>query len=187
MPNVFGIDEKGEFNLPDARIVETPEGLNRMRAGDNRPILYRPKPAYWADEWYDAVFRWVYERRHTTLYVDEIYAVMKHSGRAPQWLQACLTRGRSLGITCVNATQRPFAVPISILSEAKHYFVWPLPMEDDRKRMKQICGPEVARDPGQDYAFHYFTRAAGHPRRNQPAEVYLLNSKSGKEREPVNV
>jgi hypothetical protein len=81
---------------------------------------------------------------------------MGTTGQSPFWLKAILTRGRSKHIRSINCTQRPFSVPLGILTEAEHYCVFRLTMQDDRKRMASIIGPEVLAEPPDRYSFWYY-------------------------------
>lgn len=156
-PHVFAIDAKGDFTLPGARVVTDPRNLSSVRARDERAVIYRPAPKWWRPDVYNAVLRWVYERENCTLYLDELYAVVPNAGAIPSWLQAVLTRGRSLRIRTLMATQRPYRIPISCLSESEHRFTFRLHMVDDRRRMAELCGPEVMQVLDNPHAFWYQT------------------------------
>lgn len=155
MPYVVVIDPKGEFDLPDGKPISDPNDLSKIRGGDPRPILYRPDPQFCVPAIFDSVFRWVYERRNCTLYVDELFAVMRN-GIAPHYLQAVLTRGRSLKIRTLAATQRPFRIPLEILSESEHRFMFELNLQDDKKRMAELIGPEALQKLSGRHNFLYY-------------------------------
>lgn len=155
--HVVVIDAKGDFDLPHGRVIQDPRELSKIKTRSPAPILYRPRPEFWHSEVYDAVFRWIYERRNTTVYVDEVFAVMdERTARAPHWLNAILTRGRSLKIRTLLAAQRPFRVPLSILSESEHRFMFELNLSDDKKRMAELMGPEVLAPLANEHGFYYY-------------------------------
>jgi DNA helicase HerA-like ATPase len=87
----------------------------------------------------DIFFKWIYFRKNTVLFIDEIYGCTR--GREiPFHLKAILTRGRERGITCIMATQRPKEIPMFILSESEYYFVFQLQMPQDIEAIEKIKG-----------------------------------------------
>jgi DNA helicase HerA-like ATPase len=155
LSNVFVIDPKGQFHLPNERIVRKPEGLNRLSVGDPRPVLFQPDVEYDEYEVYDALFHWIYQRRNTTVYIDELFAVFK-AHQPNRWLRACLTRGRSYNIRTFAATQRPFSIPLEILSESEHRFMFNLQMHNDKRRMAELMGDRVMQPLGGPHNFYYY-------------------------------
>ncbi len=115
---------------------------------------------FWED-----VLREVYQAAYLTLYIDEGYGVV--SGSQPgEWLQAVWTRGREFEITAIAATQRPRRIPLILLSEAEHFFVFRLLLEADREYMADIIGPDVAERMPDEHGFYYFHA-------NQERPVYI--------------
>lgn len=82
-------------------------------------------------------FEWIYLRRHTLLYVDEIYSITIGS-QIPFWYHACLTRGRALGISVWSGSQRPMLIPSTVLSESENAFIFKLSMPKDRDKVQSI-------------------------------------------------
>jgi hypothetical protein len=121
-------------------------------------VVYRPEPKELRDErTMDALAWWVYERQNTTFYVDEVYGYLEPfgGGLAPG-LHACLTRGRERGVEVWCSTQRPYRIPISVLSESENVYVFRLKVSEDRKRMQEVTGIDealIARLP--KYHFYY--------------------------------
>ena len=175
-PHVLAIDEKAEFRLPRDIVVnrldDLPGVLDEMKNRPFHPVIYQPEPEFWNIESYNEVFRLVYLRRHMTVYVDEIYAVMK-SLTFPHWYQAVLTRGRSLGIRTISCTQRPSRIPISVLSESEHYAVFQLQMEEDRAKMAGLIGREVLAEKIPEHSFWYYNVG-----QTGPAERYIIGGNS---------
>jgi len=89
------------------------------------------------EEIINAFFRWIFERRNTTLYVDEVYGVCPN-GRAPFYYNSCIVQGRELGISVFSSTQRPKRIPQTVLSESDNYYVFRLLLPDDRDKVKGI-------------------------------------------------
>lgn len=170
---VVAIDPKNELKLKEKRIVRNPHDLTKINHRVVEPIVYAPDPEFDNAETYDQVYEWIYRRENCTVYTDEIFAVMSAADRAPRWLKAILTRGRSLNIRSMNATQRPVSIPLSILSEAEHYFLFELRFEDDLKRMSGLMGKEVL--AGLEPNSHNFWYK--NIKSKEPARVYKLEMK----------
>lgn len=122
-------------------------------------IIYRPDPEEMNEDFYDAFFKWVYYRRNTIVWIDEVMSISTPYN-IPFHYKACLTRGRELGIGVWSLTQRPTGIPILTMSEAKHFIIFDLNMPNDRARISDITGmPEFAVAPSVrhgKYTFWYF-------------------------------
>ena len=113
----------------------------------------------------------VYKARNVTLYIDETYSVVQHGGMNPA-LNALVTRGRELNIGVYFATQRPAWIPLALLSEADWFVQFRLQLEKDRKRMVELCGPEVLENPVDRYGFYLY-----HTDWNKPIYYNKLGNK----------
>ena len=91
-------------------------------------------PDYW-----EAFFRYVYERKGTFCYVDEVYAVTDRDDMPPHY-HAILTRGRERGNGLLSSTQRPMQIPSVIMSESEHWYVFRLSMPGDKKKVQDTIG-----------------------------------------------
>lgn len=153
-PNLLIIDPKSEFALPerDCRIVTE---LDKLSGRRDDCIIYRPKPEDNEPERYDRLFKWVYERRNTFVYIDELTAVTRSPLSYPMWLRAIYVQGRSLGIGILAATQRPTMIPLFAMSEAQKFWSFYLLLSGDRKRMAEWMGDAVEREPTERYGFYY--------------------------------
>lgn len=158
---VIVIDPKCEFYVDKTQqIVEEPAGLAkadmRVKNGRVKPIVYRPDPEYDAPEFYEAVFAWIYRLKNCVVIIDEVYAVYGGSLASSRNLRALLTRGRSMGIAVYAATQRPRNLPLEILTESEHRFVFRLDLVDDRRRAYETTAREEFNLPvPQQYSFRY--------------------------------
>jgi hypothetical protein len=77
-------------------------------------------------------------------------------------LQACLSRGRERGISTVIATQRPKRIPILLLSESEHYYIFRLNMAEDCARVYEITGIDPLAIRGlRNYEFYYYNSLTG--------------------------
>lgn len=129
-------------------------------------VIYRPKWEQLSPEYYNEFFRWCYKRRNTTVWIDEVMSVAT-AGKYPEYLKAILTRGRQLHVACWALTQRPADIPVIVMSEATHVFVFDLNMVQDRERMASVTGdPTLMTKPSKatnqppskydNYNFWYF-------------------------------
>lgn len=141
-------DAKGTLHWPGYRVYSTIDQL--VREVDRDPlgiarIIYRPEAIELRDRGAAEAFcQWVYERRATTLYADELYALSMPWGLEPlPALWACITRGREHGVEVWAATQRPYRIPLAMLSEAEHYYVFRLRDAASRHRVEELTGLSV--------------------------------------------
>lgn len=72
-------------------------------------------------------------------YIDEAYHFHGSSGICFTGMKALLTRGRSLGITCVICSQRPFFISTFIKSEVKHFYCYRITTKKDKNELVDIC------------------------------------------------
>lgn len=118
------------------------------------PLIYRPSlsecsvgiPWFWV---------WIWSRENTIVYVDEVSAITKPT-TIPYEFARCIQMGRSKNIGVWCGTQRPARVPIVILSEAEHDFVFRLRNPADAKRMAEYTDPEILRNPAHGHECWYY-------------------------------
>lgn len=88
-----------------------------------------------------------------------------------------LTRGRSLGISMVSATQRPTWVPLEVYSESTHLFLWKTNVKEDRDRLSSLNGvvdPSVIKQimsKLERYQFLYVNTRTGEMCRTHAPEI----------------
>jgi hypothetical protein len=124
-------------------------------------IQYRPDPEYQGAADYDEVYKWCYRRQDILIYTDEAFLV-HHGSYAPDWLRACVTCGRELGIGMITATQRPRGIDLRLLTEAEIFAAFELRHKDDRKRMAEMGGEEFLTIPPK-HAFWVWKAGGGEP------------------------
>lgn len=128
-----------------------------------RRLVYTPHPTV-AEEFnnQNEFFYWIYERKNTRLYIDEATSIIYSANKVPRFLLAVLNRGRERGISTLTATQRPSGVPMNILSESEHYYVFKTNLPQDKKRIEEITGISVENQEDlDDYEFYYFNVSRG--------------------------
>lgn len=131
------IDPKG---LLDWEGFERVTRLKEVVKSKAEKIIYAPEAVELRNvDYVDGFFRWVYERRNTFLYVDEVYAV-SYRNEIPPHYHSILTRGRERGNGLLSATQRPMLIPTVIMSESENWYIFRLNMEGDRRKIEQAIG-----------------------------------------------
>lgn len=149
------LDPKGMLDAktePGWRLTDwTAKGEKALR--DGKPV--RLRVPYPADGDWTPYVKAVFEARNVVLYIDEMYGVVS-PGKSPdvlEWLVACWTRGRQLGIGVYTATQRPVWVPLFAMSEADWFFVFRLTLDEDRKRLASFMGPSAMYPIADEFGF----------------------------------
>lgn len=174
-PYVVMLDTKGEMldrwlqrkkplwvGVPDDEVTLV-QHLEEIDKVDTPKIIYSPSFEELNEEYYNAFFQWCYFRRNTVVWVDEAMSVSPNPHRIPEYYKAILTRGRSRNTAVWSLTQRPKGIANVIMSEATHFFVFRLQMEQDRERIADITGaPEFYEIPPK-YHFWYFRQGMERP------------------------
>lgn len=158
-------DAKHTLNWPGyKRITRLRDVVKQDPRGVPR-IIYRPEVREYRDpvvrDWF---FRWIFQRKNCTVYVDELYLIMDDGGMFPYFYHACVAQGRERKIEVWSATQRPFRIPIVIMSESEHFFIFRLQDRDSRHRMEEVSGLDeerVATLPKR----HFYYAPVGEPAR----------------------
>jgi DNA helicase HerA-like ATPase len=170
-PNVIILDPKRTFTLPDTWKHETYTALREIENHRGpQTAIYRPT----IDELETGVegfFEWVFERGNTLLYIDEVMRVTRAT-RIGRGYATCLQLGRERGVGVWSATQRPANIPLVVMTESEHYFVFRLRNIEDRRRIYDYTGhPEFLKMPRDQYGFWYYNDVTGRIRYYQKAKV----------------
>ena len=137
--------------------------LTELKESQDARLVYTPHPTLAEDEndQYD-FFYWIYERQYTRVYIDEATAIVYSANKAPRYLTAVLNRGRERGISSLTATQRPSGVPMNILAESEHYYVFRTLLPQDQQRIEAITGITIEKQIAlNDHEFYYFNLSRG--------------------------
>ena len=138
------LDTKGLMNweeIPKEELTVINQ-LHQLDKVKTKKVIYRPSFNEMEIEYYDTFFKWVYQRGNTNLWIDELMSVCENATSIPEYLKACYTRGRELGIGVWGLSQRPKMIPIVCMSEATHFFIFDLNIVEDRDRLVKIAGAE---------------------------------------------
>jgi len=108
----------------------------------------------------DSILQNIYNARQPCLtYIDEAYQ-WHVAGRAGAGLTGLLTRGRSMGISTLLATQRPAWISRFCFSESQKYFIYKLSDKKDRKTISEyIPDFDIAKSVPK-FNFWYYDNAA---------------------------
>ncbi len=167
-PHIAVLDPKHRFTWGRAgaawpstrewKPITTPDLERLLRHKGPGPIVYRPSPAE-ISRGCQTFFSWAYSRGETLVYVDEVLGLTTPTRIAPSY-EACLRLGRERGVGVWSATQRPARIPLVVITEAEHDFVFRLRHPADRKRMAEFTDPAIGRHNPRDHAFWYFRDGA---------------------------
>lgn len=107
-----------------------------------KPGLYIVQPEPWEKEEIESFLYAIWQRGKTLVYVDEAHMLPKQDEGA---FQALLTQGRSKQIPMIVLTQKPSWVSRFVFSEAKHFSVFHLNDERDKKTVQQFVPIDLSR------------------------------------------
>lgn len=171
-PHVAVLDPKRTFVMPpeaNATITDDPEVVLAWEGPDM--IVYRPGAELLTDpESADWFFWWAYERGNTLIYVDEASMVTRGTD-PPRGYAACIQLGRERGVGTWHATQRPSRVPIVLLSESEHLFVFRLRHPADADRVAEYSDPATLERSPTGRQFWYWNDSKQELRFFQQANV----------------
>jgi hypothetical protein len=148
-PWLFVLDVKRNFELSrEYLIARNPDELDKvsreLHGSKRSAILYRPDPEYSTYEELDLIYKWIYQRGSTFVYIDEMTATVGRSSLSyPPSLRSIITQGRGLGIGVLMATQRPSNLPMYVFSESQKFWKFFLLLRKDQQRMAEWMGDSV--------------------------------------------
>jgi hypothetical protein len=115
-------------------------GLRDLQKGKDARLLVR---TYDTAEW-NLYLQAAWEATNVVIYIDELYALVEFGRVAPpRILSQLYTQGREKLVGVWGATQRPAWVPMFTISECDWFFAFRTQLQDDRKRLAELMGPEV--------------------------------------------
>jgi hypothetical protein len=142
--NKFIIDPNDTVKYPAEVEYETVEEV-RLNA-KVKTIRYVPKPSeYTGVKWNELWRKLFYYKEPLLVYVDETRAmepVFRSNARFEDgnFLLTYLTRGRAKNKAAILGAQRPVLIPRDIIGQAEWFYVFDLPLEDDRATMAGSIG-----------------------------------------------
>jgi DNA helicase HerA-like ATPase len=164
--HTIALDVKGDMKGFDEDEIIT--SINELHDIDFKQaktplkILYRPSIYEMDEEHYEEFFKFIYNLKNCTVFVDEVTAVCPSPLKMLFWYKSILSRGRSRNTNVFSLSQRPKDIPQYILSESTHYFIFHLNTLNDRKRIFDNTGlREFLNNPLQQYHFYYYNNITG--------------------------
>lgn len=150
------LDVKGEMTSRDWPGFVIFDSFDKLRKADKSITkrIYQPNIHEQDLEHYEKFFSWIYHRKNTCVYIDEVLGICRNYKDIPFYYKGILTRGRQRGIACLQATQTPMDIPHSILSQSELYYVFFCKMPQDRDKIERITGiPAEMQQQLNDYEF----------------------------------
>lgn len=133
--------------------------LEEVKASEFHHIIYVPAVDEMNTDGYDAFLDWCYNERGITVWIDELMSVCESPQRYPLALKSIMTRGRSRRVAAWCCTQRTLDNPAIVLANTTHFFIFPLQLDQDRKKIVNATGcPEFNEIPDKTdkHVFWYF-------------------------------
>jgi hypothetical protein len=111
--------------------------------GEQRVVLWppfkRPEDVRNQQAQIDRALREMFSQGGWAVFADELHYLC-HTLRLTRLLETYWTQGRSIGLSLIGGTQRPFHVPLFAYSQATHLFAWKMNDERDLKRIGGLGG-----------------------------------------------
>ena len=171
---IYVLDTKGAFNwnqVPDSE-KEIITNLSQITSTTKKKVIYRPVWEELTQEFYNSFFEFCMKRRNCIIVIDEVMQVCPSAIKIPEWYKGALTRGMELQVGVWSLSQRPSSIPIVVMTEATHYFIFKLNSVDDRKRIVQYTGHQEFLQIMEKKDFLYFNTATGE--RPQKCRLVLI-------------
>lgn len=154
-PAVIALDTKEDLNFDtvppqERQVITRLEDLPYAASQTRCKVIYRPELAEMKWEYFEEFFKYCYLRKNCIVWIDEVMSICPNPYKIPEYYKGILTRGRSRNTACWSLSQRPAGIPVVIMSESKHFFVFDMNMSQDRDRVAEVTGcPELRIKPDQ--------------------------------------
>lgn len=127
------IDPKGQFDY-DAPIYSS---VGKILLFKPKRFIYRPKPDNFTNlDDYNALYKYCYNRGNIFVYTDDMIGVMNRS-IYPHYLQVCYQMGRAKNVAMLSVFQRPAWIPGFLISESNRFYVFPIILPADVKKIRE--------------------------------------------------
>jgi len=160
---IYVLDTKGLFDWSDIEDVEIISHLEQIHRTKSKKVIYRPIWEQLTNDFYNAFFEYCMKRRNCIVVIDEVMQICKNSLSLPEWYKGILTRGMELKVSAWSLSQRPAKIPIEIMSESTHYFIFRLNNINDRQRLEDYTGQDEFLIIPERYNFWYFNTVRDKP------------------------
>lgn len=141
------------------------ETIKVFEDGGDIQLRVGPEPGRDLTEYWNDIFWTIYEVGNCVVYIDEIY-LLAEGNKYPQALKFIWTTGRERDIGAFSISQRPRYIPKYLISEAEHFFVFRLLLEDDRKFVASFTHADMANPipRGDEHGFYYMSLDSYEPK-----------------------
>lgn len=159
--------------LPDSVVVKSAYDVKRLEREIRRHqfVIVNPTQAEATPDGMDWFAQWVHDNfRNIGLCCDELYT-MHRNGVAGEGLLSYLTRGRELGQSFLGQTQRPAWISQFLFSESDYIGEMSLNLKNDRKRMFEFIGHELALEKLPPHWWLWYDATADHLRKFHPVPM----------------
>jgi energy-coupling factor transporter ATP-binding protein EcfA2 len=160
--DIFILDSKGERIFSAVADVDT--GSPKEALAARGCVVYRPEKLLATQKYLDGILEALYnQRRSLYIYVDETYQ-LTDSPKPPQGLANILMRGRrrwdgnrAIEISVILGAQRPSRIPVSIFTEATHYYIHQLkPRDLETMYEEYVPKRQIIDNPPRGHHFYYY-------------------------------
>jgi hypothetical protein len=154
LPRLIVLDPKGTLGTWGLRPWDR-EARRLLKRGE--PVRARVTVEFGTDpsEIWQQAYQEIYAAGNATMYIDEVYGVVDPGSKASPELTGLITRGRELRIGVFGCSQRPSWVPLFLMTEAQHFFMFSLHLMEDKRRMAEFMGPEVMEPIRDEHGVYY--------------------------------
>lgn len=142
----FSIDNQDSVDL-EGKVLTSPKNL-KFYLYFFKKIRYVPALKYREKE----IWNWLFEQLWLSsskkkpnpriIHINEIYT-LGYGANFPDWIPRCLTTARQRKLGFHIETQRPRAIPLPILTEARKIYVFRLARLDDIKYVCSFAGENI--------------------------------------------
>jgi len=136
---VFWDIKKQNADWPHTFLATNPGQLAEAIVQHHNRILYQPASISGDD--FNRVCQIIYNAGNIAIYVDEV-AFVTGGNYIEEYHKLLLIMGRSRGIGVITGTQRPKDISNFCMSEAEHFFIGRLQLEDDVKKVARLLPQE---------------------------------------------
>lgn len=140
--------------------------LEEVKHSEFHHVIYVPPPEEMNMDSYNDFLEWAYNERNITVWIDELMSVCESVQRYPQAIKTICTRGRSRSVSLWACTQRTLDNPTIILANTTHFFIFPLGLDQDRRKVAIITGCQQfmeVPDKNDIHVFWYFRDGSEEP------------------------
>lgn len=148
------LDVKLDDPLPDWHHTHGAPEFERDFPARSTQIVAQPAPFEDVVEWFDRVCRWCFRVGAVAVGIDDLPGELAVNGQRSPGLENLYRQGRTRQVTTIGCIQRPKSMPLVMLTEASHLFVFSLLLPEDRDRIRGLIGdyPLPRRQHGFVYA-----------------------------------